>query len=365
MKKLLMSLVCLFALVALVACGQTDNDNTGNGENNGGETTPTGTTYKLGMGISVDSDLTKVQYSATVATVVVDKDGKIVACRLDVAQNTVGIEDGTVTAPTDLRSKMEKGADYGMAGNPWSSDNNGDEIILEWDVQAKLFEAYVVGLTGAEVAALETQNVHDHNISKDEELLTAGCTIDITAFQEAIAKACADEFAVEFTTDKTFTLGLAVESFVEAVSDYEDEENLATGKVYADFAASVVVEGKIAASLNDAIQPAFYNDLEETTFEYKGTKRELKEEYGMSGAIHYAPNLDADGDGEILEWYKQSALFSQYVVGLSGAEVAALTTEKNPINYDWSTDADLIAAGCTIQITAIRDVVAESVTNAR
>lgn len=363
MKKLLMSLVCLFALVALVACGQTNEEQKPENPDNGGTTTPTGTEYKLGMGIVVEHDLAKVQYSATVATVVTDKDGKIVACRLDVAQNTMGLSEGVATEPTDLRSKMEKGADYGMANNPHSSDNNGDGEILEWDAQAKLFEEYVVGLTGPQVAALETKEVSAHNISKDEDLLKAGCTIDIVAFQEAISKACADEFAVSFTTDKEFTLGVAAESFVEGSGDYEDEENLAFVSVYADFAASVVVDGKIAASLNDAIQPTFKGDLEDNiTFEFKKTKRELKEGYGM--ATTYQPYLDNDGDGEILEWYKQSELFSKFVVGLTGTQVAELATEvKNDHNV--TTDETLLNAGCTIEITAIKAVVAESVTNAR
>jgi hypothetical protein len=42
-----------------------------------------------------------------------------------------------------------------------------------------------------------------------------------------------------------------------------------------------------------------------------------------------------------------------------------MTTEANSIGYQMTTDTDLLAAGCTIQITAICDVVAEAVRNAR
>ena len=75
--------------------------------------------------------------------------------------------------------------------------------------------------------------------------------------------------------------------------------------------------------------------------------------------------IDGDGDGRVLEWYVQSAAFSAHVVGMTGAEVADMTTASNNIGYQMSTDADLVAAGCTIQITGIKAVVAESVTNAR
>ena len=69
-----------------------------------------------------------------------------------------------------------------------SSDNNGDGTIKEWYVQSAAFSAYVVGKTGAEVKGLETQLVNNHNIAKDEALLNAGCTIQITGIQAVVGK---------------------------------------------------------------------------------------------------------------------------------------------------------------------------------
>ena len=80
------------------------------------------------------------------------------------------------------------------------------------------------------------------------------------------------------------------------------------------------------------------------------------------GGKPYSP--DNDGDGRVLEWYVQSAAFSAHVVGMTGAEVLAMETTLVNDHYI-STDADLISAGCTIQITGIKAVVAEAVTNAR
>ena len=79
----------------------------------------------------------------------------------------------------------------------------------------------------------------------------------------------------------------------------------------------------------------------------------------------FGQSMDWNNDGKVLEWYLQSQAFSAHVVGMTGAEVAAMETATNSIGYQMSTDADLLAAGCTIQITAITAVVAKSVANAR
>jgi hypothetical protein len=129
----------------------------------------------------------------------------------------------------------------------------------------------------------------------------------------------------------------------------------------------VVVDGKIVASLNDAIQPSYTIKDAITPAEFKGTKRELKEEYGMNPAVNWG--MDWNNDGVTKEWYLQSAEFSKYVVGKTAAEVLAMgtkevTSPKGEI-YKISNEDALLAAGCTIQITSIKTVVAESVTNAR
>jgi hypothetical protein len=75
--------------------------------------------------------------------------------------------------------------------------------------------------------------------------------------------------------------------------------------------------------------------------------------------------MDPNGDGVVKEWYLQSEAFSKHVVGMTGAEVAAMETKANSINYQMTTDEALLAAGCTIQITAIKAVVAEAAKYAR
>ncbi len=352
MKKFVMFIFALVAVLSLASCGAKE--------------------YKLGMGIEVSttssSNATEkkagnAQVDATVAAVVLDSESKIVACRIDAVQNKIAVSaEGALTVPATFKTKMELGSDYGMANNPYSSDNNGDKIIKEWNEQAKIFEQYVVGKTAAQINALELNTLDNgYKISKDDALLAAGCTIQITDFISAIVKACNDDQAVTFSASE-FTLGVAA-------SSYNDKSKNATAtsagavQVYSDFAATVVADGKIAAALNDAIQPKFaVSATGALTPSYKNTKRVLKAEYGMAGNPYSSDN---NGDNIIKEWYEQSAIFSQYVVGKTGAEVSALELTVLDNGYEIAKDNALLAAGCTIQLTSIKAVVAKAFANAR
>ena len=154
-----------------------------------------------------------------------------------------------------------------------------------------------------------------------------------------------------------------------AASSFNDGSKNATAEaagavqVYSDFAATVVADGKIAAALNDAIQPKFaVSSTGVLTASFKNTKRGLKAEYGMATNPYSADN---NGDGVIKEWYGQSAVFSKYVVGKTGSEVASLEIKTLDNGYKISNDDALLNAGCTIQITSIMEVIAKAFTNAR
>jgi hypothetical protein len=202
-----------------------------------------------------------------------------------------------------------------------------------------------------------------HWFTTDPDLLNAGCSMQITDFIQAVVKACDDRNAVSFKANpKKMTLGVAANSFVDGATKAATLTETGTVAMYSDFACAVVVKGKIVASLNDAIQPKFTTTvlgLDLTSVSYNGTKRELRYGYNMEGKV------DANNDGVMNEWYKQSAAFSAHVVGMTADQVANMATEANFMGYQMTTDADLLAAGCTIQITDIKAVVAEAARNAR
>lgn len=328
------------------------------------------TNYKLGMGVVVSTASSQnatvdsngnAQVDATVAAVVLDENGRIVSCRIDAVYNKISISsDGTVTIPTTFKTKMEYGDDYNMAKYGYGSDWNNDGVVKEWYDQAKAFEAHVVGMTAAEVKAMPTQVIEGpgYIISADETLLAAGCTIQITDFIAAVAKACSDEQGVSFKTAEPFTLGVAANSFDNGYSPIGEVQ------VFSDFAATVIVDGKIVAALNDAIQPKFtVSSTGELTPSFYATKRELKEDYNLKIAANFG--LDPNGDGIVLEWYIQSLAFSKHVVGMTGEEVKAMATATNSIGYQMTTDNDLLSAGCTIQITGLKDIIYKAVNYAR
>ncbi len=371
-KTLVIAIVAVVLVVAVVLGVVLLGGNNTNGSTTT-TTKPAGSTgtekeYKLGMGAEVNFDTDKAQINATFATVVLDANGKIVSCRIDVAQNTVAFKDGKVDTTTVYETKMELGTRYGMGqdsiteANKWM-DNNGDGKVYEWDVQTKAFENYVVGKTVAQIKAMTTQEVNGHHISTDNALLSAGCTIQIGDFKNAVVKACEDKHSMTFKTSETsFKLGIAANS-------YDDGSKDGTVNVYTDFAASVIGAGdKILASLNDAIQPTMTHDtagkIKETSF--NGTKRELESAYGMGQTSITEANgwMDNDKNGKVLEWYVQSEAFSSHVVGMTGSQVANMQTQIAN-GHEISADQDLLDAGCSIQITGIKAVVAKSATNAR
>ncbi len=330
MKKFVAFLLLACMMLSLAACGSS------------------GSEYKLGMGVDLSTDSSKennAQVDATVAAVVTDKDGKIVACRLDVAQSKMDVTGGAVDAAKTFQTKMELGDDYGMVayGN----------AIAEWYDQAKAFESYVVGKTAAEVEGIETVlNETGHNVATDEALL-AGCTMDITAFKAAVVKACNDEKGATFT-GKDFTLGVAAITAADestAATDSDDAEV----KMYTEYAAAVVgKDGKILAALTDATQPKITADKngQITGADFKGTKRELGADYGM---VAYG--------SAIAEWDAQAKAFADYTVGKTAAEVAGIeTVESNGHNV--TTDETLYAS-CTMDISGMIAVIALAANYAR
>ena len=308
--------------------------------------------YTLGLGI-VYGDITNAQINATIATIVVDENGVIVACKIDGVQNKYTITD-TVTF-TNLLTKKELGYDYNMAA--FGHSLIGNATVKEWFEQAAAFEAWCVGKTVAEVEAMETQTMDNgYVISADDDLLGAGCTISITDFIAAVVKAGNDEQSMSFTTDGEIVLGLGVNS-ADNGSSGDDFE--ATVKMNIDYAAVASVDGVIVATLNDATQPQVtIEDGEVIGSDKLISKRELKEGYNMA-----AFGSDNNGDGIVLEWYLQSAELSKYLVGKTAAEVEAMETTLVNGHYI-STDDALLTAGCTMQITGIQDVVVEAAANA-
>lgn len=326
MKKTLVLALCLVMAICAVfaGCSNTDTEEP--------TTEAAATALKFGSGIYVSNlaatDATEDKdgsgkVDVTVAAVTVDVNGKIVACALDTASNTVNFTaDGKAVANEEFKTKYEMGADYNMVAYGGAAK--------EWYEQADAFEALVVGKTLEEVKAL----VAEGNKGTDE-VVNAGCTIMINEFVSAIEKAynAAEESAV--TAADTLKVTAATEQTCTDATEEKDGSNKVAVTV---FAAAVNAEGKVVDCASDCVEVTFTFDLAgvatlDTTKEVL-SKKEQGADYGM---VAYA--------GSAKEWYEQAAAFDAACVGKTAAEIAGLVAE------DGKGVADLQTAGCTIYVT--------------
>ncbi|MBR3935818.1 MAG: hypothetical protein IKJ57_04655 [Oscillospiraceae bacterium] len=348
MKKLLAMLLALMMVLSLAACGTTEEPVEEPVEEPTEEPTeepveePTEATYTLGLGTVVSQTVgEKAQIDATFAAVVLDAEGTIVAVDLDVAQSKCPTtEAGAYTAEGfDNRTKTEKGPDYGMTV--------ASPIGAEWDAQMAAFEAWAIGKTVDYITAVELVESNGHMVAANEADLYAGCTMQITDFQLALADALNN--TVEFTAD-SFKLGLGVATSCavkEATAD-------AAGSIemYTDYAAVVTAEdGTILAARLDAIQPKIVLNSDNTTagIEDLRSKYTKKEDYGMTVASPIGA-----------EWYVQADAYCAYVAGKTVADLEAIELVEHNGHMVALNEADLYA-GCTMQVGAYIEATVKAV----
>ena len=339
MKKIYASMMAAAMVVSLAGCSS----------NGGSGSAASAAAYKLGMGVCTSTDSSaagNAQVDATVAAVVLDADGKIVSCVVDVAQNKMAVTDGEV--PEDagsmtFKTKKEKLEEYNM--KPASA------IGKEWYEQAEAFEAFVAGKTADEVAAIPVETLENGHVVTTDETLKAGCTMSINALIDATVKACKDDSAADFTGDAklALTCKTSVDSATASAADGED----GTAAMYTSFAAVAVDgNGKLAAVCYDEVQPKVTFDAtgeitSDTSVEVK-TKREKKEEYNMKGA---------SGIGK--EWYEQDQAFEDFITGKISTEISAIPVETLDNGHVVTTD-ETLKAGCTMSVGGMIETVVKA-----
>ncbi len=317
MKKLLTLALCILMVLSVVSCGETTTDES--------------TTVKFGAGVytsaptasdaSEDKDGTG-KVDVTVAAVTVDADGKIAACAVDTASNTVSFTaDGKAVASDEFKTKYELGADYNMVAYGGA--------VKEWFEQADAFEALVVGKTLDEVKAL----VADAN-KGTEEVINAGCTIMIHEFVGAIEKAYAAA-TTEVSADAALKVSVATEQTLTDATEEKDGSNKIAVNV---FAAATTADGKVAAASSDCVEVSFTFTAEGVstldTTKAVVSKKDQGADYGM---VAYG--------GAAKEWFDQAAAFDAACIGKTTEEIAGL------IGEDGKGVEEVQAAGCTIYVT--------------
>lgn len=356
MKKAIALVMAACLAFGLVACGgasstatstSTASSAASTSEAASSEAAATEAGVKTGMAIvsstsvsDADADADgKAQVDSTAAAVLVGEDGKIISCKLDVAQNKVAVKaDGSFDTTATFKSKQELKEDYNMKG--------ASGIGKEWYEQANAFAEYVVGMTAEEVRAIEVGG--DHNGPTDADI-AASCTMNVTDFIEAIAQATENAQVLGASADDTLALGLSTEFSSSAVlpADNEGEGLVQTDTTYA--AVTTDADGKITSSIWDCTQAKF-NTTEEGVVTAKDEtivpKQTQKEAYGMTNASEIGK-----------EWYEQANAYAAWLVGKTADEVAAV--ETNAEGHNGPTDAD-IAASCTMDVREFNNAVAKA-----
>ncbi|MFV0466177.1 MAG: hypothetical protein ACK5ML_08895 [Lachnospiraceae bacterium] len=276
------------------------------------------------------------------AAVLLDADGKIVACEIDSIQSKANFSaEGVITSDitAEVQSKNELGDAYGMKGS--------SAIGKEWFEQAEAFAQYVVGKTADEVAGIA---INEEGYAGDEDLI-ASVTVHIGDFVAVVQKAATN--AKELGASSTDMLGMAATT---SLSGSKDAAADAEGLVQAYSYYSVVTtnaDGVITSCYSDASQGKVNFDTAGAVTSDLAvapqTKQELGDAYGMKAK-------SAIGK----EWYEEADAFSAYCVGKTLDEVKGIAVDAEGL----ATDADLVSS-VTVHVTDLINTVAKAVENAK
>ncbi|MEG0276657.1 MAG: hypothetical protein RR630_06490, partial [Coprobacillus sp.] len=259
----------------------------------------------IGLGIEMAPDAKGKKLNTTIALVAKDAAGKVVASEIEVAQ----------ISEENQKTKSELKDDYGM--------KKASKISKEWFEQAEALEKYVIGKTAADIEGIKTKASDDgsHPSVPADEDLRAGCTMDIGAFKEVLAKAIAN--AKDAAAD---SIGLGI----EMAPDAKGKKLNTTIALVAKDAAGKVVASEI--------------EVAQISEENQKTKSELKDDYGMKKASKISK-----------EWYEQANALEEFIKGKTAADIEGIKTKASDDGSHPSVPADEdLRAGCTMDIGSFK-----------
>lgn len=335
--------VLILSVICFAGCGENKTDTTEENFTEG---------LKFGVGsfssmTAADAEdeefLGEAGLTTTVAAVLLSDDGKILNLKLDSIDNAVNFTvNGQVKEPMAAVSKYEKGFDYKMSEWGIYQDKNGDGKVLEWFQQADAFCEIAKGKTLDEIKAFVAE---DGSASGD--LAVAGCTINSYDFINAVEKAV--NSAQPTTAGKEDALKISFASSYTGKDATAQEK----GEIENTFTFSVVTlsaDGKVTDIYLDVASSKVEFDIKGVALTPRAeisTKKELGDNYHMASY-----GTDLNGDGVVLEWYKQAEVLENACIGKTANEISALV-----VNGYQGTE-EIQKAGCTI---AVGDMVGATV----
>jgi hypothetical protein len=292
-----------------------------------------GKNVKMGLGVvstitklDADGDSDgKVDTAYTFAAVLVDAKGKILNVKIDAIDVSVGFDsDGKIKTAENFNTKNEKGKDYGMVAYGGATK--------EWFEQADAFAAACKGKTLDEVKALAASDG-----KAGDELVKAGCTINVADFVKATEKAVKGAKDSEASAKSELSIGVV--SNQSSKKDASDE-GLGVAEITTNVVAVAKNGDKVAASLMEC---AVVNSGINEDGTVSGTKETLKYELGSDyNMASYGQDLN--GDGTVKEYNEQIDVLTAAMAGKTASEIEAIAASNGYGNED------VQKAGCTINI---------------
>lgn len=346
MKRILVLLMCLvLAMGVMTACGKKD-------ENDAKTNVDTGTKggVKTGLAVITSAELSKdagdadglAQADSTAAAVIVDENGVIIDCVIDVVQTKIKFsKTGEITTDpaAEFVSKHELGDAYKM--------REASPIGKEWNEQATALSEYIIGKTLDEVKGIAI----DEKGTATSADLTSSVTMKVGSMLEAVEKAVTNAVPLGASAGDKLGLGI-ISKLGKSTKNAGDGDGVA--QAYTHYGVVTLgSDGKITSSIIDASQANINFSIEgkitsdkTATFQ---TKNELGDGYNMKGASPIGK-----------EWFEQSKAFADYIVGKTVGEVTGIAL--NDSGAPTSTD---LTSSVTVSIGDFLTVIEKACTTAK
>ena len=331
MKKVFALALAAALALSMVACGSSEPAAPAEPE-----------VFKTGMGTVISASVANedvenekgasAQINTNIVVATFDKDGKVVSATIDVAQQKAAFDmDGKLAGEVDLRTKCEKGDDYGMRG----VSAIGKEVNEQYAALAE----YFVGKTVEEIKAMPTfERDANHTAVPDVEELKASVTITVADYVAALEEAYNTAIETKGVPAKT-GLGTVISASVTE----EDKENEKGASVQINtnmMAVALDENGVIVAAILDVAQQKAAFDLEGVAGEVDlRTKVEKEGDYGMKGV---------SGIGN--EYFEQAKALTDWMTGKTVEEGLAMPTYERDANHTACPDVEDLKSSVTITV---------------
>lgn len=336
MKKILSLFLVFVLLFSLSACKKTSTDQNKNTENKS-----TGTPVKLGMGvISSIGDATsakgdtngKSEMTTTAAAVYLDSEGKIVDCVIDTLDVTMSFsKKGKAIALSEPKSKYELGDSYGMVASGTTDK--------EWYKQVDSLTNLIKGKKLDEVKALVLENG-----DSSDDVISAGCTINIADFITAVVRAVENAKDGNAKSENDLKLALVAS---QTVANNADADVNGAIEITVDISAVALdKDKKVTDAAIDTVEGSVsYSNkgITKNKAENLLTKRQMGDDYGM------VKSTLTDK-----EWYYQVDALITKIIGKTASEIPSLADENG------IAIPEVAKAGCTINILTILKAVVKA-----